>query len=114
MTSNLRISSIVLLTAGSIALAACGSQNDAADAGGDDGASGPSIAELNEVTPRAGRWETTMKVTKMEIPGMPAEMQDMMKQQMGAVTSSFSCLTPEQAAKPKEDFFTPGSAEGCS
>jgi len=61
---------------------------------------------------RPGRWESTMKLDKLDIAGLPPQAKDAMAKQMG--TTSFShCLTPEQAARPNADFFQKG-ASGCT
>jgi len=60
------------------------------------------VAAQAQVTP--GQWQTTVKVTKMDMPGAPPQMAEMMKRSMagGAHTVS-SCVTPEQAAQgPRE------------
>ena len=66
-----------------------------------------------DLRPKAGRWEMEMTLEKMEIPGMPAEVREAMKGQMGAVQKASTCLTEEEANKPDADFFQPG-AEGCT
>ena len=50
----------------------------------------------------------------MNIPGMPAQYADRMKQEMAAhrQQSSKRCLTKEEAKKPKEDFFA-GQDKSC-
>ncbi len=56
---------------------------------------------------RPGKWESKVAIEEMEIPGMPAGMQESMKKAFAErQPSAFtSCLTPEEARKPKEDFF---------
>jgi hypothetical protein len=56
-----------------------------------------------------GRWEGTMTIIDMQIPGMPAEMGEKMKDQMSKGHSFSNCLTPEQANKPTADFFSGGN-----
>ena len=63
---------------------------------------------------RPGKWESKVAIEEMEIPGMPAGMQEQMKStfaqhQPGGFTS---CLTPEEARKPKADFFA-GKDNNC-
>ena len=65
-----------------------------------------------KMTPRPGRWEASMKLGKMDIPGMPAEAKAAMNKQMNVTQTFASCLTPEQAAKPDGGFFQKG-AENC-
>jgi hypothetical protein len=55
-----------------------------------------------QVTP--GQWQTTVKVTSMEMPGAPPQVAEMMKKSAagGAHTVSH-CVTPQQAAQgPRE------------
>lgn len=52
-----------------------------------------------------GRWEATMTVNEMSMPGLPPEMAEKMKAHMGQAKTFVSCLTPEEAQKPKEGFF---------
>jgi Protein of unknown function (DUF3617) len=58
-----------------------------------------------------GQWRTTMTIAEMKIPGMSAEMAESMKGHMGAAKSFESCLTKEEASKPKEDFFAKGNGD---
>lgn len=61
---------------------------------------------------RPGRWESKVTIEQMTIPGMPAEVASQMKDFEGRVETSHSCLTPEEAKRPKEDFFT-GENKSC-
>lgn len=62
---------------------------------------------------RPGQWESTVELESIEVPGMPAEAVAQMKKTMARVaTGHKSCLTPEQAKKPKEDFFA-GANSNC-
>lgn len=70
------------------------------------------VAE-SDIKPRPGMWESKVTLEKVEIPGMPADMQGMMKEQLGRVTVSSSCLTPEEVDKPDADFFQLGEESGC-
>lgn len=56
---------------------------------------------------RPGKWESKVAIEEIEIPGMPAGMQEQMKKTFAEhQTAGFtSCLTPEEARKPKADFF---------
>jgi hypothetical protein len=59
-----------------------------------------------------GRWEGTMTITDMQIPGMPPEATAQMKAQMAKSQKIENCLTPEQAKKPTADFFA-GQNKDC-
>jgi hypothetical protein len=52
-----------------------------------------------------GRWEGTMTMHEIEIPGMPAEAREQMKAQMGAPQTFASCVT-EEDVKEQKAFFT--------
>lgn len=96
-----------------VGLAGCGS-SDTVEA---ENESVESVAEKvanSDIKPNPGKWESKMTLEKMEMPGMPKEMQGMMQQQLGKVTTTSNCLTPEQVNKPDGDFFKPGEASGCT
>jgi hypothetical protein len=61
-----------------------------------------------------GKWQTKVSVLDVEIPGMPAQIAQQMKQSMAKVQgSSFeSCLTEADVKRPKEDFFA-GENNDC-
>lgn len=61
----------------------------------------------------AGRWEMSMDVQEIAIPGMPPEMQQQMKGAMGQGRTFATCVTPEEAKQPKEDFFAGQDAPNC-
>jgi len=52
-----------------------------------------------------GRWETEVKVVKMDMDGVPPEAKRMMEQMMGKGRTVSSCLTKEEAEKPNGKFF---------
>ena len=58
-----------------------------------------------------GRWETTMKITDISMPGAPAGMAEQMKGKMPS-KAAVSCLTPEEAKAPKGNFF--GGQRDCT
>lgn len=104
----------VILAAAALAalIAACDSSpevdvenanaSEVAEAVRDSGISGDDSFQV-----RPGKWESKVALLEIDIPGMPAEMQETMKRTFAErQPSSFtSCLTPEEAKKPKEDFF---------
>lgn len=61
----------------------------------------------------AGRWQMTMTITDMTIPGMPPEMAEKMKGNLGQARTFEHCVTAEEAKKPKEDFFSGDKAAAC-
>lgn len=66
-----------------------------------------------EVRPRAGRWLQEVKFLSIEMPNMPEEAKAMMQRGGDTVHSGYTCLTPEQAAKPDASMFAQ-AAKGCT
>ena len=60
-----------------------------------------------------GLWESKVTIEEMNIPGIPPQFADKMKQQMAEHRQHVSrhCITPEEVKKPKEDFF--GGNDSC-
>jgi len=54
---------------------------------------------------RPGQWQSTMTVEEMSAPGLPAQIAEEMKRTMVQRHSSESCLAPEDAERPRENFF---------
>jgi Protein of unknown function (DUF3617) len=54
-----------------------------------------------------GLWQSKVTVKEMNIPGIPAQFADKMKQSMAEhrERTSSHCVTAEDVKKPKEDFF---------
>lgn len=113
MNPSMRNVTLALLACAGLSLAACSGQEDTIEAENESVESVAAKVAKSDIRPRAGRWESRMTIDKMEIPGVPAEMQGMMKQQLGKVQTSVTCLTEEEASKPEADFFQPGDS-GCT
>ncbi len=64
------------------------------------------------IKPQPGRWESSVKLEKMELPGMPPQAKEAMNKQMGAAQTFASCLTPEQVNAPGGGFL-PNGAQDC-
>ena len=47
----------------------------------------------------AGNWENQVEIIKLEMPGMPPELQESMKQMIASNNITNYCLTPAEAAK---------------
>jgi hypothetical protein len=100
-----------------LALAACSSQDPAKDDSADtaksaEGESNAAVAAkvaAANITPQPGRWEVQMQIKSFDIPGIPDQMKGMMQKEMGKQRTVATCLTPEEAAKPKGEFFQPGN-----
>lgn len=60
-----------------------------------------------------GLWESKVTIQQMDLPGVPAQYLDRMKQSMAEHRneSSRHCIKPEDVKKPKEDFF--GADKNC-
>jgi Protein of unknown function (DUF3617) len=60
-----------------------------------------------------GEWESKAAVLEMNIPGMPPQFADKMKQSMAEHRNEASkhCIKPEDVKKPSEDFF--GADKSC-
>ena len=54
---------------------------------------------------RPGKWQSIVTIQEMTIPGMPPEFAARMKETMAKERKFESCLTPEQAKRPRGDFF---------
>ena len=61
---------------------------------------------------RPGKWMTTITIDEINIPGMPPEFTAKMKEQQVASRPVESCLTAEQAKKPREGVFA-GIDKSC-
>lgn len=95
-------------TAGLIALAACGKPKVEADNATPAEVAKAAAGSAPSFQP--GRWETTVTMVKMEMPGMPPQAQAMMSHAQKSHTHS-ACITAEQAAKPDKDFFNSGRSD---
>jgi hypothetical protein len=117
MRAAVRSIGLAVTVAGALALAGCSSQEPASEdvadaaksASGESDASVAAKVAAADVTPKPGRWEVQMQVKEFDIPGIPAKMKGMMQKEMGKQRSVATCLTPEEAAKPKGEFFQPGN-----
>jgi hypothetical protein len=89
-------------------LAACGSK----PAVNEKNASVEEVAnKVREVTQeegfiRPGKWQSTVTIDQMDVPGMPPEAADRMKKMVAQGHTTETCLTPEEAKQPKADFFS--------
>jgi hypothetical protein len=97
------------------ALAACGKSEPEVDA---RNASVGEVAEqVREATGednfiRPGKWLSQVSFQEIDAPGMPAEVRNQMRGMMAKRSSYESCLTAEEAKRPKEDFFA-GTNNQC-
>ena len=101
------IKRFVILAAAAMPLAACdsGPSVSAENASAEEVAAKVADAGGTASFVSPGRWESKVTFEEMSMPGMTPEMAAQMKSIQGQVETDVSCLTPEEAAKPKEDFF---------
>lgn len=105
--------SLVAVPLLALALAGCDSK-DSVVAKDESVASVAEKVAASDLKPKPGRWESTMKVDAIDIPGMPPQAKEAMGRQFASTGQGFAtCLTPEQASKPEGDFFRHGAA-GCT
>lgn len=90
----------ILPLAAVLVLAACSSDEDAAEAGGSEAEEMAEAAE-DGPTPQAGQYRTTMELVEFSMPNAPPEMAQAMQQGFGqgAQEAKTYCVTPEQAAQ---------------
>jgi hypothetical protein len=77
----------------SIAAIATTAMLAACSGGGGGGGNGPAQRQ-------PGQWESTAKITALELTGAPAEAQARASSQVGQARTGSECLTPEQARDP--------------
>lgn len=65
-----------------------------------------------DVMIQPGRWEGTYTMHDMDMPGMPPQVKEAMKKQMGAARSFVNCVTEEDVKKEKA-FYTGDSDKNC-
>lgn len=103
-----------VLLACALPLAACNSEPnvDARNASAEEVAEQVADAGGSESFVRPGKWESRVQIEEFELPGAPPEAKAAMRRMYDRVQVSESCLTPENAKRPKEDFFA-GQNKNC-
>ncbi len=104
----------IVLLASALALAACGEERDveARNASVEEVANQVREASSAEDFIRPGKWLSQVTYEEMTAPGMPAEVTERMQRMMGQEESYESCLTEDEAQRPREDFFA-GQSNLC-
>ncbi len=103
-----------ILCGAAVALSGCGEKTvTATNATPTEVAEKVAAAQASEQFISPGRWEATMTIHDMSIPGMPPEMAARMKTMTAKPKTFDSCVTPEEAKKPKEDFFSGEADKSC-
>lgn len=97
-----------------VPLAACNSEPEvnARNASVEDVANQLAEAGGSESFVRPGQWRAQITIEQFDIPGAPPEAATAMRGMTGKPQVHESCLTPEQARRPKEDFFA-GAGKNC-
>jgi Protein of unknown function (DUF3617) len=107
--------SILLIVPLVAILAACNSQSKVEATNATVSEVANQVAETAAADPhsiRAGLWSSRMTIEEIDAPGIPAEVVRRMKDAIGSGQAHESCLTEEEAKKPKEEFFA-GSGNQC-
>lgn len=103
-------------TALALLIAACDSSPkvDVKDANLSEVGKAVAKSGLDDFQVRPGKWESKVVIEEIDLPGMPAGMQEQMKSTFAQHQPAgfTSCLTPEEARKPKADFFA-GKDNNC-
>jgi hypothetical protein len=97
-----------------LTLAACNRdvKVDARNASAEDVARQVADARGSDNFVRPGKWKSTVHIENFELPGAPAEAKTAMSNMQHQAMVSESCLTPEEAKRPKEGFFA-GKDKNC-
>ena len=103
-----------ILLACALPLAACDSKSevDARSASVEDVAEQVADARGSDSFVRPGKWRSSVQIEEFDLPGAPPEAASAMRSMHNRAQVSESCLTPEEAKRPKEDFFA-GSNKNC-
>lgn len=104
-------SSLIIVGISALALGAC--SKGGVEAKNESAESVAKKVAASDVKPNPGRWETSMKIEKMEMPGMNPQVQEQLKRSSAMTQSIFTCLTPEQVNRPDAGFFG-ASQSGCT
>jgi len=97
-----------------VPLAACDSEPDvsATNASVEEVAGKVADAGGSDSFVRPGKWRSQVKIEEFELPGAPPAAESAMRTMENRAQVYESCLTPEEAKRPKEDFFA-GSNKNC-
>jgi hypothetical protein len=103
---------ILLTTA--LALGACNNDPEvsATNATGEEVAEKVADAGGTGTFVRPGKWESKVTFEEFNMPGVPPGAKSVLDSMNQRATATASCLTPEEARRPKEDFFA-GANKNC-
>ena len=98
----------ILLLSLAVPVAACGSKPavDEKNASVEEVSQKVREASKDEGFIQAGKWQSTVTIDKMEMPGMPPEVEAQMKKMVAEGHTSETCLTAEEVKQPKANFFS--------
>ena len=101
---------IAFLFACALPLAACNSEPNisAENASAEDVAKQVRDAGGTASFVNPGKWQSKVTIEEMTMPGMPPEVAAQMKGFAGRTETHETCLSAEDAKRPKEDFFNAG------
>src|SRR5688500_2237065 len=103
-----------VLLASLLPLTACSNEPevDARNASVEDVAEQVADARGSASFVRPGKWRSQVRIEEFELPGAPPEAKNAMRGMYERAMVSESCLTAEEAQRPKEDFFA-GKDKNC-
>lgn len=55
---------------------------------------------------RPGKWQSTVTIDQMDMPGVPPQVATQMKKMIAQAHTSDTCLTPQEVKQPKATFFS--------
>ena len=110
--SHIRAATLSVLAVATFAIAGCGQEKGVEAKNESVESVSNKVAAATNIRPQPGRWQSTVKMERIDMPGVPQQAKDAMAKQMTAGHSFSSCLTPEQVNQPNGGFFA-GGAEGC-
>ena len=108
---------VICVAASILTLAACnkGPEVDLHNASGNQVSTAvqQSVATTGNTMVQPGLWESKVSVLEMNVPGIPPQYADRMKQELAKHRndSNRHCIKPEDVKKPKEGFF--GADKSC-
>ena len=99
----MRFVSLTLIATAALALAACdkGPQVDLTNATPAEVAKAMKDSGATRTMVRPGKWSSTVAILEMNSPGMPPEMQQKMKAEIGQPRTVEACLTADQVDNPE-------------
>ena len=103
-----------LLIACALPIAACDSGPEVSARNATAGEVAEKVADAGGTATfvRPGKWESRVTFEEFDVPGAPAGAKSVIENMNNRAEAHHSCLTPEEAKRPKEDFFA-GANKNC-